>query len=240
MLCLDFGRYLLLLASRLTMSTQKSCARTPTHSIWGVAVQDSHGVFDLRFVNLQRSSDGEQAIKFIRGCFSIGPVSHLPIEILFKLFCKTIVGTATIKKVRLKLSLCNDVAETIKLFENPSDTAKTPVLLDQYEVDHFLTEALANPRLLRDDNTLLSSYQHLDVPQLCTLQHLAGQRILVLVRRLDKMKAALAIVFLMAVSIPLGIVIGIRSHRIEVGIAVSAGILALGTLLQGVVAWFHV
>ena len=54
---------------------------------------------------------------------------------------------------------------------------------------------------------------------------------------LDKTKVARLLVLLLIVSPSIGIVVGISSHRADVGVAVSAAVFALITLFQALVTW---
>ena len=68
---------------------------------------------------------------------------------------------------------------------------------------------------------------------------LYGQSVIVIDRELDKLKVVWLLSPLLVVSPGLGLVIGLRSHNAEVGLAVSAVIFALASCFQGVVAWLN-
>jgi len=63
--------------------------------------------------------------------------------------------------------------------------------------------------------------------------------VIVIRKILDKAKIALLLIFMLIISPGLGLVAGFCTHKAEVGIAVSAGVFALASLLQGLAAWFH-
>lgn len=63
------------------------------------------------------------------------------------------------------------------------------------------------------------------------------QEIIVVKRVIDRAKIAWLLILLLSFSPLLGIGVGICSHNADVGIAVSAGIFALASFVQGLVAW---
>ena len=69
------------------------------------------------------------------------------------------------------------------------------------------------------------------------MNDLCGQSVIVVHRELDKLKVICLLSPLLVVSPGLGLLIGMRSHSAEVGLAVSAMIFALVSCFQGVVAW---
>ena len=64
-----------------------------------------------------------------------------------------------------------------------------------------------------------------------------NQSIIVIKRVLDKTKIAWLLTSLLLLSPTLGLIIGVCSHDAEVGIAISAGVFALATFVQGLIAW---
>ena len=65
------------------------------------------------------------------------------------------------------------------------------------------------------------------------------QDIIVIKQIIDRTKVAWLLILLLLFSPALGIVVGVCSHNAEVGIAASAGIFALASFVQGLVAWIH-
>ena len=63
------------------------------------------------------------------------------------------------------------------------------------------------------------------------------REIIVVKRVIDRAKIAWLLVLLLLLSPALGLVVGVCSHDAEVGIAVSAGLFALASFVQGFVAW---
>lgn len=64
-----------------------------------------------------------------------------------------------------------------------------------------------------------------------------GQRALVVSQVLDKAKVAWFLVLLLVISSPLGIIAGIRSHRVDVGVAVNTGVFVMVATFQSLAAW---
>ena len=133
------------------------------------------------------------------------------------------------------------------------------VHLRDFTLDPLLTEALYNPHLL-----LRSVAYPLDIDNVGSLpvlnnkesDHLPedicsnaddkppstciepdDQEIIVIRRVIDRAKVAWLLILLLFFSPTLGIAVGVCSHNADVGIAVSAGIFALASFVQGLVAW---
>ena len=66
-----------------------------------------------------------------------------------------------------------------------------------------------------------------------------NQKVIVIKQVIDKAKVAWLLILLLFLSPVLGIGVGICSHNAEVGIAVSAGVFALASFVQGLVAWIQ-
>ena len=56
---------------------------------------------------------------------------------------------------------------------------------------------------------------------------------------MDKANVAWVLILLLIASPGLGIAIGLCSHSADVGVAASAGIFALASFIQGLVAWLQ-
>ena len=131
--------------------------------------------------------------------------------------------------------------------------------LGDFTLDPLLTEALYNPHLLLfsvdypldiDNVGSLSGlnkkqFDHLP-EDICsnandktssTCIDLDDQEIIVIRRVIDRAKVAWLLILLLFFSPTLGIGVGVCSHNADVGIAVSAGIFALASFVQGLVAW---
>ena len=131
--------------------------------------------------------------------------------------------------------------------------------LGDFTLDPLLTEALHNPHLL-----LSSVYYPLGIDNVGSLPGLNNkefdhlpkaicsnaddkasrtcsepddQEIVVVRRVIDRAKVAWLLILLLFFSPTLGIGVGVCSHNADVGIAVSAGIFALASFVQGLVAW---
>ena len=110
------------------------------------------------------------------------------------------------------------------------------VYIENFSVDRFLTEAFHNPLLLRS-NTAWPDYSARFSLRLSDPYQV--REIIVIQQILDKSKIATFLIIILIVSPALGILVGLSSSNAEVGIAVSAGIFALASLLQGLAAWFQ-
>lgn len=76
-----------------------------------------------------------------------------------------------------------------------------------------------------DDKSTITYIEHED------------HEIIVVRRVIDRAKVAWLLILLLFFSPILGIGVGIFSHNADVGIAVSAGVFALASFVQGLVAW---
>ena len=108
--------------------------------------------------------------------------------------------------------------------------------IHNFFVDKLLTEALHNPLLLRNEK-IFADYSHrfsLNLPESY------GARETIVVQQVhDKTKIARLLIILLTVSPALGLLVGFVSSNPEIGVAVSAGVFALASLLQGLAAWFQ-
>ena len=113
------------------------------------------------------------------------------------------------------------------------------VSLHDYKQDWLLTEAFLIPYILRDDANYVNNNKRFSINVSSTGTRLSGQDVIVIRKVLDKPKIARLLIFLLIISPALGIVVGLCTHKAGVGIAVSAGVFALASFLQGFTAWFH-
>ena len=121
--------------------------------------------------------------------------------------------------------------------------------LQDFIPDPLLTEALHNPHLLfhPGDNPRYINHFGPQQPSQASIANdglptrnltdTDNQSIIVIKRVLDKPKIAWLLTSLLLLSPTLGLIIGVCSHNAEVGIAISAGVFALATFVQGLVAW---
>lgn len=162
-------------------------------------------------------------------------------HILSILFTRTAVGTARVRRVRLMHdSLTPMLTDHDKIMAcDPSPHIRFRVNLHDYEHDALLTEILHN----RNSVLLESEYRLEDSPFAFNSSRLDGYyryRIIVFQKLLDKQKVAGLLISLLLISPALGLVVGTYLRRADVGVAVSAGVFALASFLQGLAAWFAV
>ena len=91
--------------------------------------------------------------------------------------------------------------------------------------------------MLRGDIACLEAHQPFIFQTVDTAHPLAGQKVLVVGQILDKTKVARLLITLLIISPSIGIVVGISSHRAEVGVAVSAAVFTLITPFLALVKW---
>ena len=119
------------------------------------------------------------------------------------------------------------------------ENEKSRVYLHDFTKDIILTEAFSNPRIVfRSTDTGLQR-SLLDTPSVRAHEDLKGQEIIVIRQIIDKANVARVLILLLIASPGLGIAIGLCSHSADVGIAASAGIFALASFIQGLIAWLQ-
>ena len=113
----------------------------------------------------------------------------------------------------------------------------TPVYFTDFRRCLLLTEAFHNPRLyVRNADHQLGELFKVSTSHDADL---AGKQIIVVRKVIDKAKVAWFLVLLLGISPVLGVVVGVCSHSAEAGIGVSAGVFALASFTQGIVAWIQ-
>ena len=113
------------------------------------------------------------------------------------------------------------------------------VSLRDYKQDWQLTEAFNNPRTHLENNTGITAKTRFSIKPSAIGKELSEQDAIIIRRTLDKSKVAWLLILLLVLSPGLGVVVGFCTHKAEVGLAMSAGIFALASFLQGLAEWFH-
>ena len=106
--------------------------------------------------------------------------------------------------------------------------------------DLLLSEAFHHPQLLANEFTFIQDNAHFAIGSLETRHSLVGHEVLLIRRRSNKRKIAWLLVLLLVISPAVGTLVGRYTHRADVGVAVSAGIFALASFLQGFAAWLQI
>ena len=242
-------------ASTNTVNT--ACLHT-MHSVkdlaqLALAIRSLNGNSILVLMPVQRVVNGEQTWSCI-GDFlrRVSTTNHRGTWIE-TFFARDVVGTAYIHQVSSLFIIA--LPPSSRLLPRPSPYVAlttvnhqiTPcdsilsvpcfrVSLRGYKHDTLFTQALERPALLSKQADYLSHHEDFTVVPAVT-RDLCGQSVIVVHRELDKFKVICLLSPLLIVSPGLGLVIGLRSHSADVGLAVSAMIFALVSCFQGVVAW---
>ncbi|MCJ1276385.1 hypothetical protein MMC21_004190 [Puttea exsequens] len=146
-------------------------------------------------------------------------------RILAKVFLTSVVGTA-------------EACQVIPIKSTNTQSMRR-VYLQDFVIDPLLTEAFHNPSIVFyedepfDPLTHLSTTSHENGLPLTTLK---WDRVVVIRKTFCKTKIAWWLICLLIISPALGAVILFCTHNAEVGIAVSAGVFALATFVQGTIA----
>ncbi len=113
------------------------------------------------------------------------------------------------------------------------------VYLEDYSHDWSLTEAFYDPYTILHDITYVADNDRFSIkPSSFGSKH-STQNVIVIRTIVNKTKIAWILILLLTISPGLGVGIGIYTRKAEVGVAVSAGVFALASFLQGLAAWFH-
>ena len=115
-----------------------------------------------------------------------------------------------------------------------------PVTLNEYKQSWLFTEAFHNPSILEHDTTHIISNSRFATCSSMDITKLDEQNVIVIRKSLDKLKITLLLICLLVMTPALGLAVGFWTRKAEVGVAVSAGVFALASFLQGLAAWFHV
>ncbi len=106
--------------------------------------------------------------------------------------------------------------------------------------DLLLSEAFHHPHLLAHESTFVQDNARFAVGLPGVGHSLIGQEVLLIRRRSNKVKIAWLLGLLLMVSPAVGTMVGSCTHRADIGVAISAGIFALASSLQGLAAWLQV
>ena len=113
------------------------------------------------------------------------------------------------------------------------------VYLRDFTKDIILSEAFYNPRVVFRSSNSEHNRSVLNSPSIRNHEELRGEDIIVIRQINDKANVARVLILLLITSPGLGIVIGLCSHNADAGIAASAGIFALASFTQGLIAWLQ-
>lgn len=131
----------------------------------------------------------------------------------------------------------NDIFKVVPGYEDLLN-ACFRVSLEGYKHDTLFSQAFHNPELLQRQESYavtLESYAPRFTESDPTF---SGQSVVIINKVLNKAKIAWVLILLLIISPGLGVAVGLWSRKAEVGIAVSAGVFALASSLQGLAGWF--
>ncbi|KAK3178023.1 hypothetical protein OEA41_000155 [Lepraria neglecta] len=115
--------------------------------------------------------------------------------------------------------------------------ATTPDPERDFTQDALLTEAYHNSNVVFYEADSGNKDSLFPIAFAKEHQDLKGHQVVVIKRTIDKNKVAVLLALLLIISPTLGLVVGLCSHNAELGIAVSAGVFALASFIQGLAAW---
>lgn len=113
------------------------------------------------------------------------------------------------------------------------------VYLEDYSHDWSLTEAFHDPYTILHDTTHVADNDRFSIKPLSFGSKHSTQSVIVIRTTVNKTKIAWLLILLLTISPGLGVGVGVYTRKAEVGVAVSAGVFALASFLQGLAAWVH-
>lgn len=220
-----------------------------------LAIRSLNGNSILVLIPVQRIVNGEQTWSCIGDFLQRVSTTHHRGTWIETLFTRDAVGTAYIHQVYtlfttvlppFSISLPHTspcvALTTVNYQITPCDSILSVpcfrISLRGYKHDTLFTQALERPTLLSRQDDYLSHHEGFTVVPTIP-RDLYGQSVIVINRKFDKLKVIWLLSPLLVVSPGLGLVIGLRSHNAEVGLALSAVIFALVSCFQGLVAWLN-
>ncbi|KAL8773671.1 MAG: hypothetical protein Q9209_001437 [Squamulea sp. 1 TL-2023] len=108
-----------------------------------------------------------------------------------------------------------------------------------FEQHNLFSEAIRHPNLLAHESDFLMEYKCLALSKPDAIHGFAGQQVLAVYTVADKERIAWLLLLFLILSPALGLIVGHFMHRADVGVAVSAGVFACASFLQGLTAWLH-
>jgi len=117
--------------------------------------------------------------------------------------------------------------------------AYSRVNVEEVKDDSLLTEAFYNPKLLLRKAICIAHKYHVAINASSDHESMEGQNVILIRRVLDKQMIAWVLIGLLLISPGLGIAAGIWSHRLDVGVAVSAGLFTLASFMLALAKWFQ-
>lgn len=106
--------------------------------------------------------------------------------------------------------------------------------------DSILTEAFLNPNVMIHERTYAQDNTQFSVAASERRMSLGGKEVILIRRVFDKRRIAWLLISMLVVSPAIGALVGGYSRRADVGVAVTAAIIALASFLQGLLAWLQI
>ena len=160
------------------------------------------------------------------------------------LWTKLEVGVAEIRWVRTRRSHKYEPTLLIGFQQIPADKKLTEiggtrVDLKSFDKCNLFSEAIRHPALLAKEPSLLTKDGSLALGRPGGVHGVVGQQVLVVYSTANKEKMAWLFLLALILSPALGLIVGLFTHRADVGVAVGAGAFACASFLQGLAAWIY-
>ncbi|KAL8768012.1 MAG: hypothetical protein Q9209_005683 [Squamulea sp. 1 TL-2023] len=156
------------------------------------------------------------------------------------------------KQIRRSLPRCSFASlftryavGTAKIVEVARTRSSLPGVLGQKVMyEHFREDLSLTEGFLDLERFLECLRSEIDTKDFLTCEHVVGRHLqgckaIVIRLHLVKSKVVCLLCVLLITSPVVGVVIGLASHRADVGVAASTVLIALASLLQGLAAWFQ-
>lgn len=203
---------------------------------WTIAVANLDGRAHLS-VNHQGNADtGEGVSKEVQKQLHLNSKANLGGGWTSGFFTKIEVAIASIRHALMGHSLMGCIKT---LAYDLEQLAYRRVSLEEEKDASLLTEAFHNPKLLVRATHYIADKNQLAIEANSVNERLKGQKVVIIRRVLHKRLIAWVLIVLLLISPGLGTAVGMCSHRLDVGVAVSAGIYALASFLLALAKWFQ-
>ena len=130
----------------------------------------------------------------------------------------------------------NDIFKVVPGYENLLN-ACFRVSFEGYRHDTLFSQAFHNPEILQRQKSYAVTLESCALRLTESDPIFSGQSVVIINKVLNKAKITWVLVLLLIISPGLGVAVGLWSRKAEVGIAVSAGVFALASSLQGFAGW---
>ncbi|KAI9859586.1 MAG: hypothetical protein M1824_003752 [Vezdaea acicularis] len=196
----------------------------PSHRVLAVALQNLNRCSYIFLTDLDSRDQSEQALRKAKEAYRRLTYAQCKNSWISLLLAYQTIGTAEVEHIATM-----DSEWQHRLFRAH--------LLNVKHNAH-LAEAWQYPEILRHDVNFIPDTYCITANPTNLRDTIRGKSVIVIRIVVHKGKVALWLTLPLHVALVLGIAIGVRSRRADIGIAIGTGIFSLATFLLSLVAWF--